>query len=227
MISPAEILLRLLLAIALGGVIGYDRERRSSTAGLRTHMLVCLGAALGMIVSAFGFADVLRHPDIVLDPSRIAAGVISGIGFLGAGAILFLRREEVVRGLTTAAGLWTVAAIGLAAGAGMYVASLLATAIAWAILSVLKLVERRLFAGGRRRRIRLQTVPGALRLAELESDVAAERLQLMQLSVRHHDEADEIELLFNRGVSDAQMMSLMQRLRETDGFKSLQLETLP
>lgn len=112
MISPAEVLLRLLLAIVLGGVIGYDRERKSSNAGLRTHMLVCLGSALGMIVSAFGFADVLGRPAVVLDPSRIAAGVISGIGFLGAGAILFVRRDEVVRGLTTAAGLWTVAAMG-------------------------------------------------------------------------------------------------------------------
>ena len=227
MISPAEILLRLLLAIVLGGVIGYDRERRSSTAGLRTHMLVCLGAALGMIVSAFGFADVLRQPAVVLDPSRIAAGVISGIGFLGAGAIFILRREEVVRGMTTAAGLWTVAAIGLAAGAGLYVAALLATSIAWAILAVLKMAEHRLFARGRRRCIRLQTLPGSLVLAELESEVAAQRLQLFQLSVRRQDDGDEIELLFKRGVSDAQMMTLLQSLRSVEGFKSLRLETVP
>lgn len=227
MISTAEILLRLLLAMVLGGVIGYDRERKSSTAGLRTHMLVCVGSSLAMIVSAFGFVDVLGHPDVVLDPSRIAAQVVSGIGFLGAGAILILRREEVVRGLTTAAGLWTVAAIGLAAGAGLYVAALLATGIAWGILAVLKLVEGRLFVRGRHRRIRLQTVPRAVILGELESDIADQQLQLVQLSVRHHEDADEIELVFHRGVSDAQMMRLMQRLRELDGLKSVKLETVP
>jgi putative Mg2+ transporter-C (MgtC) family protein len=227
MLSTPELLLRLLLAMVLGGVIGYDRERKSSTAGLRTHMLVCLGAALGCIVSAFGFDDVLGHPDVVLDPSRIAAGVISGIGFLGAGAILVLRGEEVVRGLTTAAGLWTVAAIGLAAGAGLYVAALLGTAIAWSILAALKLVESRLFVRSRHRRIRLQVLPRAVILGELENDIAAQQVQLVQLSVRHHADADEIDLLFPRGVSDAQMMTLMQRLREFDGLKSLKLETIP
>jgi putative Mg2+ transporter-C (MgtC) family protein len=80
-------------------------------------MMVCVGAALTMIVSAFGFQDVLGTRDVILDPSRVAAQVISGIGFIGAGTILFLR-QEVIRGLTTAAGLWTVAAIGLAAGGG-------------------------------------------------------------------------------------------------------------
>lgn len=87
-------------------------------AGLRTHMLVCLGAALVMIVSAYGFNDIISAYRIVLDPSRVAAQVVSGIGFLGAGTILFLR-QQVIRGLTTAASLWTVAAIGLAVGCGL------------------------------------------------------------------------------------------------------------
>lgn len=227
MLSPLEILWRLLLAMALGGVIGYQRERQSSNAGLRTHMMVCLGAALANIVSAFGYADILGHPDVVLDPSRIAAQVISGIGFLGAGAILVLRGEEKVRGLTTAAGLWTVAAIGLAAGAGLYIAALLATAIAWSILAVLKLVERRLIAPSRHRRIRLQVLPRTVVLGELETDVAAQQLELLQLSVRRRDDTDEIDLLFSRGVSDAQMLKLMQRLREFDGLKSVRLDTIP
>jgi putative Mg2+ transporter-C (MgtC) family protein len=86
---------------------------------MRTHMMVCLGSALTMMVSAFGFSDILGGNNIVLDPSRIAAQVISGIGFIGAGTILFLK-QGVIRGLTTASGLWTVAAIGLATGSGMY-----------------------------------------------------------------------------------------------------------
>jgi putative Mg2+ transporter-C (MgtC) family protein len=108
---------RLALAALFGSVIGLERERLLWAAGLRTHMLVCVGSCLIMLVSAFGFADVLGTDHVVLDPSRIAAQVVSGIGFLGAGTILL--RGEVVKGLTTAASLWGVAAIGLAILAGV------------------------------------------------------------------------------------------------------------
>src|SRR5882672_3243980 len=121
MISTKEIVIRLLIAAALGALVGLERERKDWAAGLRTHMIVCVGSCLVILVSAFGFEDILGTPHVELDPSRIAAQVVSGIGFLGAGTILFLR-QEVVRGLTTAAGLWTVAAVGLATGSGMYVA---------------------------------------------------------------------------------------------------------
>jgi putative Mg2+ transporter-C (MgtC) family protein len=113
MLPYAETLLRLLVAAVLGSLIGFERERLLWAAGIRTHMLVSVGACLFMIVSAYGFASVLG-PNVVLDPSRIAAQVVSGIGFLGAGAIL--ARGEIVKGLTTAASIWTVAAIGLAVG---------------------------------------------------------------------------------------------------------------
>lgn len=121
-----EIVLRLLLATALGAVIGYQRERADKPAGLRTHVLICVGSALFTVVSAYGFIDVA-------DPTRIAAGIVTGIGFLGAGAII--RREgELVTGLTTAATIWVVAAIGLAAGAGLYIVSAVTTVIALIIL---------------------------------------------------------------------------------------------
>lgn len=112
-------------------MIGLEREFREREAGLRTHLLVALGAALFTIVSAFGFRDVLTHdPNVVvrLDPSRIAAQVVSGIGFLGAGAII--RQGLSIRGLTTAATLWVVAAIGMAAGAGFYSVAVITTVIA-------------------------------------------------------------------------------------------------
>ncbi|MCM3060921.1 MgtC/SapB family protein, partial [Bacillus subtilis] len=144
MLSNLELVMRLVLAAALGSVIGFERERLSWAAGLRTHMLVCVGSTLIMIVSAFGFADVLGTSDhVVLDPSRIAAQVVSGIGFLGAGSILL--RGEIVRGLTTAASLWSVAAIGLAVGGGLYVASISATIIILIILDGIKPLERRYF----------------------------------------------------------------------------------
>lgn len=113
-----EYVFRLLLAGVLGGVIGWDREYRAKEAGLRTHFLVALGSALLMIVSQYGFADVEGKPGFGLDPSRVAAQVVSGIGFIGAGTILI--QKQFVRGLTTAAGLWATSGIGLAVGGGMY-----------------------------------------------------------------------------------------------------------
>src|SRR5699024_8541373 len=115
MITWETVLIRLALASVLGAIIGLERERKDWSAGMRTHMMVCLGAALIIIVSAYGFQDVLQKDNVVLDPSRIAAQVVSGIGFLGAGIIMFLK-PGFIRGLTTASGLWTVAAIGLAIG---------------------------------------------------------------------------------------------------------------
>src|SRR6201985_3718883 len=118
MLGNLELVSRLFIAAALGSVIGFERERLSWAAGLRTHMLVCVGSALIMIVSADGFAGALKDAHGVVDPPRVAAQVVSGIGFLGAGSILL--RGEIVRGLTTAASLWSVAAIGLTGGGGLF-----------------------------------------------------------------------------------------------------------
>lgn len=141
--SWEEILFRLFLASVFGGLIGLERERKDWTAGMRTHMMVSLGSALIMMVSSFGFSDVLGRENIVLDPSRIAAQVVSGIGFIGAGTILFMNKGRI-RGLTTAAGLWTVAAIGLATGSGMYLAAGTATVFALIILWAMQPLERRI-----------------------------------------------------------------------------------
>ncbi|WP_441276520.1 MgtC/SapB family protein [Tardiphaga sp. 172_B4_N1_3] len=121
MLAEPEMLLRLFSAAALGSLIGFEQERLLWAAGIRTHMLVCVGACLIMLVSQYGFSNILTHQNIVLDPSRIAAQVVSGIGFLGAGSIL--ARGDIVKGLTTAASIWTVAAIGLAVGGGLYLAA--------------------------------------------------------------------------------------------------------
>ncbi|MBS1628189.1 MAG: MgtC/SapB family protein [Bacteroidetes bacterium] len=141
MLIWSKILIRLLLACLFGALIGLERERKNWTAGLRTHMMVCVGSCLIMIVSSFGFSDVLEMKNVTLDPSRIAAQVISGIGFIGAGTILLLR-QGTVHGLTTASGLWTVAAIGLATGGGLYFAAASTTCIAIIILWALKPIEQ-------------------------------------------------------------------------------------
>ena len=131
-----EFLLRLFVAAILGGVIGLEREYRAKDAGFRTHFLVALGSGLFMILSQFGFDDVLGHYELVsLDPSRIASQVVTGIGFIGAGTIIF--QKHVVRGLTTAAGLWVTSAIGMTAGAGMYVLSIATTVLVLLCLEAL------------------------------------------------------------------------------------------
>lgn len=141
-----DFIIRLCVAGLCGTVIGLDREYRVKDAGFRTHFLVALGSALMMIVSQYGFADILTHTGVGLDPSRIAAQVVSGIGFIGAGTIIIHR--QLVRGLTTAASLWATAGIGLAAGAHMYIVAGAATALTLFGLEVLTLV----FGGlGRRR----------------------------------------------------------------------------
>jgi len=124
-----EFVLRIFVAALLGGVIGLEREYRAKEAGFRTHFLVALGSALFMIVSAYGFEEAALLPGHRLDVSRVAAQVVSGIGFIGAGTIIFHKSENVVRGLTTAAGVWVVAAIGLACGGGMYALAIAATVL--------------------------------------------------------------------------------------------------
>ena len=133
-----EFVIRLVVAGAMGALVGLDREYRAKEAGYRTHFLVSLGSALIMIVSQYGFTEVLGKEGIGLDPSRIAAQVVSGIGFIGAGTIIL--NKQIVRGLTTAAGIWTTAGIGLAIGAGMYGLGVSATILTLIGLEVLSLV---------------------------------------------------------------------------------------
>ena len=151
----AEVLLRIVLAGALGGAIGAEREIREREAGLRTHMLVAVGAALFTIVSAYAWSDFQfsTREGITFDPTRIAAQVVTGIGFLGAGAII--RQGLSIRGLTTAASLWVVAAIGMASGAGYYSAAVITTVLVLVSLWPLRIFAFRIFE-----RIR----PGELRL---------------------------------------------------------------
>ncbi|GBF03643.1 magnesium transporter MgtC [Lactiplantibacillus paraplantarum] len=123
-----EWVLRLFVAAICGGAVGYERKVRLKTAGIRTHMLVAVGAALFMIISKYGFFDLTSHTtDISLDPSRVASQVVTGIGFIGAGAIMTINHK--IDGLTTAAGLWATAAIGLAIGADMYVIGIAGNAV--------------------------------------------------------------------------------------------------
>lgn len=137
MISYKIILFKIILAVILGAIIGLQREEQSKNAGLKTHILVALGATTIMVISKYGFFDVIHHSAIVLDPSRISAQVVSGLGFIGAG-IIFLNHDSIT-GLTTSVGIWNTAAIGLAIGAGLYSLAIITTIV---IFFVLEFISR-------------------------------------------------------------------------------------
>jgi putative Mg2+ transporter-C (MgtC) family protein len=141
-VDELDIVWRLGLALALSAAIGLERELSQKAAGLRTYTLVGLGSALFMIVSKYGFFDVLEENTVVLDPSRVAAQIVSGIGFIGAG-LIFVRRDSV-RGLTTAAGIWLTAAIGAACGASLTLLAIATTVAYFLVVFVVSPLARRL-----------------------------------------------------------------------------------
>lgn len=153
-ISEIDIAARLGLSIVLGGLIGFERESSNHAAGFRTNILVCLGACLLMLLSIYGFADFVEEPNVRVDPARLAAAVITGVGFLGAGTILFTGKS--ITGLTTAASLWVVAAIGLAVGAGFYFASATVTVMALLTLWGFNKIEKRYMNAKKDRIIKLE-----------------------------------------------------------------------
>lgn len=219
MISNLELVSRLILAAMLGSIIGFERERLNWSAGLRTHMLVCVGSALIMLVSIFGFTDVLGHKDVVLDPSRVAAQVVSGIGFLGAGSILL--RGEIVRGLTTAASLWSVAGIGLAVGGGMYVASISATIIILIILAGVKPLERRFIAVKQQRSVNLWADRGSLSLDIMQQILGSASVRIKQFIVQQSEEnpeLDDIHISFSRS-SNNDFEAIYARLENMENVR--------
>jgi putative Mg2+ transporter-C (MgtC) family protein len=214
------LILRLLVAASLGSLVGAERERLAWAAGLRTHMLVCVGACLFMIVSAFGFSDILGTKDVVLDPSRIAAQVVSGIGFLGAGSILL--RGEIVRGLTTAASLWTVAAIGLAVGGGLYVEAVAATFMILVILAGIKPIEERMLKRNKSHVLTIEVEQGAMSVAELNTTLGyrATRISRFVCTPSSTPGLDEVSLTLTR-LSPKEVDEIEGMLRQMKGVRTV------
>ena len=224
MITWEDILLRLFVSAVLGGLVGLERQRLDWAAGLRTHMLVCIGATLMMIVSMFGFGDVIGAPGVTLDPSRVAAQVVSGIGFLGAGTILFLK-NEVVRGLTTAAGLWTVAGIGLAVGGGLYFAAITATVLVLIILILIKPYKNRLLPHNKHKELQLQMNLHIANLLQIEKVINNYNLKYAQLSIYPTavEDVNEVTVRFNKSISNTILLSVIEDLYKTEGVTSAKM----
>jgi putative Mg2+ transporter-C (MgtC) family protein len=192
-----EAVLRLLLAAALAGVIGIERELREQEAGLRTHMLVGIGSCLFVIGGNYGWSELNfgNQVGVVLDPSRVTAYVVTGIGFLGGGAII--KHGISVRGLTTAASLWVVAAIGTASAVGLYELASLTTAIV--LLSLWPLLKLASMAGVRRngaQRLTVELGPSAL-VAPVIAAVEDAGVEVESARVDEHDKARHVELVIS------------------------------
>jgi putative Mg2+ transporter-C (MgtC) family protein len=220
-LSAAEIVLRVALAAALGGAIGLERELREREAGLRTHLLVSVGSALFTLVSAYAWDDFTFSAagGVTFDPTRISAQIVTGIGFLGAGAII--RQGLSIRGLTTAATLWVVAAIGLASGAGYYWAAIVTTALVLLTLWPLRIVAHQVFLRIRpvepRLFVELATGGGAAPVLD-----TLEGLDVRIDSFRVDDDRDGRHVALEVGVPDERRGSIvpaLARLEKVTGVR--------
>ena len=220
-LAMLELVLRLGAATLLGAVIGWERERLERAAGLRTHALVSVGSALIMVVSTYGFPVSPEGAEGALDPSRIAAQVVSGVGFIGAGVIIF--RGNSVHGLTTAASLWAVAGVGLAAGGGLYGPAIVGTVFMFLVLYALKPVERRFFARhARQHRILLELSPGIPVLETIERLAKARGVQLQSLDFdrRAKDGRETMELTIMVD-DESDVPPFLTSLQNVDGVRRL------
>jgi len=180
-IGHGELLLRMVLAVVFGGIVGLEREWHNHAAGFRTHILVCLGSATIMLLSIYGFSEFINEPNVRIDPARLAAQVISGIGFLGAGAIM--RNGSGVTGLTTAASIWVVAAIGLCVGAGFIYAAIYATALVLISLLVLNKWEKYLMRNRRNHELIVKVLDDPGMLGKIASILGQQGIQIINVKM--------------------------------------------
>lgn len=220
-LGQGELVLRLVAALFLGGLIGLEREGHGRPAGFRTHILVCVGSALVMLVSAYGFRGLGPGVGATWDPARLAAQVVSGIGFLGAGTIL--REGPTVKGLTTAASLWVVAGIGLAVGIGFYLGAVVTTIVTATALIALDKVETRLL-GTRRNSLSLLMVDEPGQLARVAGSLGAHRVNIRSIRIEEAGDGQVevvLQVEFPPGLAHPE---LLRELRAIPGVRQATLE---
>jgi putative Mg2+ transporter-C (MgtC) family protein len=225
MTGQGELLIRLLVGTVLGAVIGYERHLHGRPAGLRTHLLVGLASTTFMLVSThFVYFQHYTREDLVsVDTSRIAASVVTGVGFLGGGAIL--RTGLSVQGLTTAAGLWLVAAIGLSAGAGMYTISVAATGLGVVALTVLRRVERK-EDDILRRRVTLELDESAPPLAQILGQLSQRGIAVAPAEYDKQVDERRVQVAFQARVAKSRGEELLALLESQAGVRRVRIEPL-
>lgn len=214
------IIIRLLIAASLGGIIGWEREIRNKQAGFKTNLLVSVGSSLIMITSIYGFGDLIDHPNARFDPARLSAQVVSGIGFLGAGAIM--RRSNHISGLTTAAMLWVVAGIGLSVGAGFYVPAVATTLIVVICIVVMRKIETRFVLTSVEGTMQFTLKEDILKLDDLRTVMEKERIEIHNVSVTRQDESDTSYKILTVDCSirlkrNLEVLAIMGRFEQLNG----------
>jgi len=219
-----DLLLRLAVGTMLGSIIGYERHLHGRPAGLRTHLLVALASTTFMLVSTHFvyFQHYVKEDLVAVDTSRIAASVVTGVGFLGGGAIL--RTGLNVQGLTTAAGLWLVAAIGLSAGAGMYAVSTVSTLFGVAALTILRRLEHKDTAV--RRKISLVLNDAAPPLADLLAELTRRGVILAPMEYEKHIDEHRVQVAFVARVPQSSSDALLEVLESRAGITRFRVESL-
>jgi putative Mg2+ transporter-C (MgtC) family protein len=220
----AEMLARLVVATLLGALVGYERQGHGRPAGVRTHLIVALASATFMLVSTH-FVHFQHFPPGVLvnaDPSRIASSIVTGVGFLGGGAIL--RSGVNVQGLTTAAGLWLVAATGMAAGSGMYLLSASATALGMLALGLLRRLERR-DERAPRRTITIETGPSAPPAARVVEALAEAGLHATPADYERVVDEQRVRLVLHAHCAEPELERMIARLEAQPGVRRVRVET--
>ena len=226
LLQYAEFLIRILVSCFCGACIGYERTKRLKEAGIRTHIIVCCAASLTMIISKYGFVDMSSATEFFpgthsTDPARLAAQIISGVSFLGAGIIF--RNGSSVRGLTTAAGIWATAAIGLAIGAGMYVIGLLGTLI----IAAIQIIMHRFTIGTDSMMVGTISCrteqPERFRKA-LDEYVAKNKMQILATKVKFNEDGSETYQFTLRMHVDTTVNDLLQFLESVENVKAISCE---
>lgn len=222
MISEIQIILRILVAAALGAVVGFERERQDQPAGLRTHMILVIGATLAMVLSV-NLGYLYARPGTPADPARLAAQVISGIGFLGAGAIL--RYGFNVKGLTTATSLWTMAIVGMAVGAGYYLVGVITTALMLLVLTVLNILEKRFVRTSITRYISIEANYHKGVVKSIRHIVQELSDNLVSFTIQKHVKDKRLRIQVVARISrDQTLEELIDHLSDIEGVRNLKVE---
>jgi len=222
MISEIQIILRILVAAVLGALVGFERERQDQPAGLRTHMILVIGATLAMVLSV-NLGYLYARPGTPADPARLAAQVISGIGFLGAGAIL--RYGFNVKGLTTATSLWTMAIVGMAVGAGYYLVGVITTALMLLVLTVLNILEKRFVRTSITRYISIEANYHKWVVKSIRHIVQELSDNLVSFTIQKHVKDKRLRIQMVARISrDQTLEELIDHLSDIEGVRNLKVE---
>lgn len=232
-ISNFDLTIRMVTAVVLGGLIGLEREWSNHAAGFRTHILVCIGSASIMLLSIYGFSQFVYEANVRTDPARLAAQVISGIGFLGAGAII--RNGSSISGLTTAASVWVVAAIGLCVGAGFYYPAVLATFLVLVSLFLLNKWEKRLLRNRRNQDVVIKIYDRPGMLGRIATKFGEQGIQIKNLvmesatgALAEAEREDTMELRFTlRTTSTDKLLKAIEEILKIPDVIGLESYSMP